>query len=91
MNDFTTASPVNIERLKGQNKRLYDYLAAGNTIHCFHPARIELRIGYLNSRASDLINLHHIPVKKRWINVFDEAGEKVAVVEYSLPKIEGHV
>ncbi len=57
--DFTPATvnhSGNIERLKGQNKRLYDWLIAGNTIHILSQAKIDLRIGYLNSRISDLRN-----------------------------------
>jgi hypothetical protein len=84
--DFTTASSVNIDRLTGQNKRLYDWLAAGNTIHCFHPAMRELRIGYLNSRASDLINKHHVPIHKEWIKWVDSEGSLVSIIEYSLIK-----
>jgi hypothetical protein len=81
---FDTASPINIDRLKGQNLRLYNWLQAGNSIHVFHPAKKELRIGYLNSRASDLINKNNVPVNKRRIQVPDISGELVTVVEYSL-------
>jgi hypothetical protein len=82
--DFTTHSPVNAERITGQNRRLYDWLANGNSIHCFSPAKRELRIGYLNSRASDLINKHNIPVQKKWVQVEDVDGMTVTVVEYSI-------
>lgn len=82
--DFSTKSPININRLVGQNKRLYNWLAAGNTIHCFHEAMFRLRIGYLNSRISDLINKNNVSIKKKRISIPDEAGNPVYVVEYSL-------
>lgn len=84
---FQTTSPINVERLSGQNKRLYDFLAAGNTIHCFHPAMKELGIGYLNSRSSDLRKVLIEQGKdlfKRYIKVKDANGEEVTVREYSL-------
>ena len=81
--NFLTTSPINIERLSGQNKRLYDYLVKGNTIHCFHPAKKQLRIGYLNSRISDLVNKYKIEVDKKFITVKDDFGEEVDVTEYS--------
>jgi hypothetical protein len=87
--DFETRSPINAERLKGQNGRLYEYLSAGNTIHCFHPARYELQIGYLNSRIADLIH-EGVEIYKRNIKVSDVNGELVTVREYSLkPFIDG--
>lgn len=82
--DFTTSSPINVERIKGQNRRLYDYLAAGGKIHCFHQAMRELKIGYLNSRASDLINKCRVAIKKRRIKVQDAEGNEVDVIEYSM-------
>lgn len=82
--DFSSGSPINVSRLTGQNKRLYDWLVAGNTIHCFSKAMYQLRIGYLNSRASDLINKHGINLKKRRIQVPDVNGDPVSVIEYSL-------
>lgn len=84
---FQTTSPINVERLSGQNKRLYDFLAAGNTIHCFHPAMKELGIGYLNSRTSDLRKMlieQGKDIYKRYIKVKDYNGEEVTVREYSL-------
>jgi hypothetical protein len=84
---FQTTSRINVERLSGQNKRLFDFLAAGNTIHCFHPAMKELGIGYLNSRSSDLRKMLIEQGKdlfKRYIKVKDANGEEVTVREYSL-------
>jgi len=83
---FQTTSPINVDRLSGQNKRLYDFLAAGNTIHCFHPAMKELGIGYLNSRTSDLPKMlieQGKDIFKRYIKVKDANGEEVTVREYS--------
>ncbi len=83
--DFETRSPINVERIKGQNKRLYDFLMTGASIHCFHPARQQLRIGYLNSRISDLVE-ENVPIEKRRIKVPDVNGDMVSVVEYSIEK-----
>lgn len=84
--EFTSPSPINTERLTGQNLRLFEYLKTGESIHVFHPAKRELKIGYLNSRASDLINIYHVPVSKERIQVVDTDGELVSVVEYSIKK-----
>jgi hypothetical protein len=86
--DFTTKSPINQPVLSGQNKRLYDYLLTGASIHCMHDAVFTLRIGYLNSRISDLINKHHIPIFKRNIKVKAGDGAPVDVKEYSLKPFE---
>lgn len=83
--NFTTSSRINVERLSGQNKRLYQHLVAGNTIHCFDPAKYALQIGYLNSRIADLVKLN-VPINKRYITVQDVEGNNVTVVEYSLQK-----
>jgi len=80
--EFPTAAPINQRKLGGQNLRLYEWLKAGNRIHVFHPAKRELKIGYLNSRCSDLINKHHIPVKSRFITVNDIDGNPTDVKEY---------
>lgn len=82
--EFPTNSPINIEKLGGQNLRLYNWLAAGNTIHVFHIAKRNLKIGYLNSRCSDLINKHNIVIYKRMITVPDMDGNPTDVKEYSL-------
>lgn len=81
--NFSSPSPINQERLSGQNLQLYNYLAAGNTIHCMHPARISLKIGYTNSRISDLRKAG-IEIYKRMIKVVGASGELVSVKEYSL-------
>ena len=80
---FESQSPINREKLTGQNGRLFDYLAAGNTIHCLDLPMIGLQIGYLNSRISDLVNKHGVVIHKRFINV---GGTTVR--EYSLRSFE---
>ncbi len=82
--DFTTSSPINVERIKGQNGRLYRYLSEGNTITCMSPAVRILRIGYLNSRISDLRNRHQLQIFDRTVEVEDSTGEKVHCKEYSI-------
>lgn len=80
--ELQTSSPINIDKIKGQNKRLYEYLKSGNTINCMHPAMIELQIGYLNSRISDLVK-NGIAIKKKFIKIND-----TNVVEYSLADLK---
>lgn len=80
--DFSPATvnhEANVAKLKGQNRRLLDWLQAGNTIHVFHPAMHTLGIGYLNSRISDLRNKCQITIYSRDIVVND-----THVNEYSL-------
>lgn len=84
---FPSDSPINIEKLGGQNKRLYDWLAAGNNIHVFHIAKRNLQIGYLNSRISDL-NKAGVTIYKRMITVPDMDGNPTDVKEYSLSPFE---
>ena len=82
-----TSSPINTERLKGQNLRLFKYLESGATIHCLHPAIKQLRIGYLNSRASDLTKFLRSQGKelyRRGIKAPDADGVLTDVKEYSL-------
>ena len=75
--NFTSPSPINCEKLTGQNKALYQHLAAGNTITMFQAQSIG--VGYLNSRVSDLRNKIGVHVYDRMINV-----NGVSVKEYSL-------
>lgn len=49
-----TGAPINIDSLSGQNRRLLEFLLAGNAIHCMSAERAQLGIGYLNSRIADL-------------------------------------
>lgn len=79
--EFPTNSPINIEKLTGQNKRLFDYLKAGNKIHCMSDAMTQLRIGYLNSRCSDLKNKFNVPLKSEYVTItYNE--EKTTVKSY---------
>ena len=79
---FETQSPINIERLSKQNRRLYDYLASGKKINCLSNEVKTLRIGYLNSRISDLRNVYEVPIQDRFIELRDVDGGKVHVKEY---------
>ena len=81
--DFNPHAVHNVERLKGQSQRLYEYLKKGNSIHVFHPAKRQLQIGYLNSRISTLVKAG-VEIHKRWIEVKDLNGEDVSVREYSM-------
>jgi hypothetical protein len=78
---FPSDSPLNTKKLSGQNLKLYEFLQTGKAIHCLSEDKIRLGIGYLNSRASDLINKFKIPISKKYITVND-----TTVVEYSLKK-----
>jgi hypothetical protein len=75
----------NESRINSQNQRLLQYLESGKRIHVFSPAKQKLRIGYLNSRVSDLVK-KEIPIQKKRIQVKDITGELVSVVEYSIQK-----
>lgn len=79
--EFITSSPINIEKLSGQNGRLYEYLLTGKRINCMSPAMTSLRIGYLNSRISDLINKFKISIQSQYIPV-EWSGEVTTVKEY---------
>ena len=66
---FESGSPINREKLGGQNRRLFEYLETGRTINIYSPAMKELGIGYLNSRCSDLRNKHGVIIFDRMITV----------------------
>ncbi len=69
-----TGSTINIDKLSGQNGKLLDYLLQGNRIHCMHPVKEVLGIGYLNSRIADLrrfLQDSHLQVGSRMIKVAD--------------------
>lgn len=80
--DFTTPSPINVERLSGQNRRLYDHLISGKRINCLSPEMSTLRIGYLNSRISDLKNKYKVDIKCEYKQIPDGFGEVITVKEY---------
>lgn len=81
--NFESYSPLNVEKLKGQNKRLYNWLSEGNHINCMSEMMYKLRIGYLNSRISDLKNRHLVPIKNKLIAIEIE-GKKTHVKDYYL-------
>lgn len=83
--ELPTSSPINKVRLTGQNKRMYDYLMIeGNYLHVFYSEKKRLKIGFLNSRASDLKKLKY-KVSKDFIHV-ESDGEMVSVVKYYMNK-----
>lgn len=84
--NFTTSSPINIDRMKGQCKDLYNYLITGNRITCFSEAMRTLKIGYLNSRISDLRNKNKVNIRDRFITVTDIDGNQVTAKEYWIEK-----
>lgn len=78
---FPTQSPINVLKIKGQNRKLYDYMEKGNTVTMFDCP--ELGIGYLNSRISDLRNRAKIEIYSRFIS-----RHGVTCCEYSLKPFE---
>lgn len=79
---LATEAPINAIRLGGQNFRLIIYLLEGKHIHTFHEDKRFLRIGFLNSRVSDLINVHKIAIEKKRIKAPDLDGAMVDCIEY---------
>lgn len=77
---------MNTIRIQTQNLRLLAYLLSGKSIRCFSPAKQRLRVGYLNSRISELIHEHKIPINKKWVRVRDANGELTPCVQYSIKK-----
>jgi len=80
-----THSPINIDRISGQNRKLLDYLLAGNKIHCMHHMKAMLGIGYLNSRIADLrkfLQFSEYKIESEMIKVAD-----VDVKEYWITKV----
>ncbi len=72
---FPTSAPINVEKLSGQNKKVFDWLSSGKTINCLQAQ--EMYITALNSRISDLRNKFGIKIRDRFISV----GE-VKIKEY---------
>lgn len=82
--NLTSKSALNVERMTKQNKRLYEYLLTGQPINVFSQAKRDLRIGFLKSRVSELINDHKVEIKKQRVRVPDVDGVLVSVVEYRM-------
>jgi hypothetical protein len=76
--DFTTRSPINKEKLTGQNKQVFDWLASGKTINCLQAQ--DMDITALNSRISELRNRAKVMIYDRFITT--PGGSKIK--EYSL-------
>src|ERR1044071_663790 len=81
---IATQSPINKKRLAGQNYRLLRFLCEGKSITCLDEAKRDLRIGYLNSRISDLVNKHQIKVNSIPVERKDIDGNLVTVNLYWL-------
>lgn len=78
--DFTSPSPINRDKLTGQNKLVFDILSSGRTLNCFEAQ--EFGITALNSRISDLRNKAGVIISDRFITT--KGGSKVK--EYSIKK-----
>jgi hypothetical protein len=68
-------------RIRTQNEKLKRFLDSGRRINCFSKARQSMKIGYLNSRVSDL-KKEGYPLGKQWITTKDSDGRKVRCVQY---------
>lgn len=79
--DFTSPSPINKEKLSGQNKTVYDILSSGKTINRIEA--INIGITALNSRISDLSNRHGVIIYSRYISY---SGSSIK--EYSLKQFK---
>ncbi len=64
---FPSDSPINTEKLGGQNKKVFDWLSSGKTINCIQAQ--DIFITALNSRISDLRNKFGIKIKDRFVHV----------------------
>lgn len=51
--DFSTPSPINREKLSGQNRTVYNHLKSGKTINVYQ-AIVTYSIYHLHSRVSDI-------------------------------------
>lgn len=74
--DFTTHAPINKEKLKGQNKKVFEMLEKGS-VTTYDAIRVG--IYNLHSRISDLKNVVGIVIHSRFIN-----REGSTIKEYSL-------
>lgn len=79
--DFTTSSNINIEKLSGQNRDVYNYLKSGNSITRYEADKL-FRVGNLHSRISDLKNKFKIEIKSEMIQVKDYFGRETNVKKY---------
>ncbi len=79
---FPSDSPINTEKLGGQNKKVFEHLNEGKTINCIEAQ--SMFITALNSRISDLRNKFGIKIYDRFVSI---GIGKTKVKEYSLSKI----
>lgn len=82
---FTTASPINTDKLNKQNRQVYEHLSSGKTITLLIAEDL-YGIRHLHSRISDLRNISKIDIKDKMITVIDRLGCKVKCKEYSIPQ-----
>lgn len=78
--EFTTASPINQEKFKGQIKTIFQHLDTGRTITVFDAIRL-YNIYHLHSRISDLRNKCGVVIYDRMIK-----QQLTSCKEYSLKK-----
>jgi hypothetical protein len=77
-NEFATRSPINEEKITGQNKTVFDYLAKEGRTLTAMSAFLKFRITRLGARVWDLKKIHNVTIFDRMIK---ENG--VDVKEYS--------
>lgn len=65
--DLFTQSPINNLQLGKQNRIVYDHLMSGKTINCIEAQA--MGITALNSRISDLRNIHEIKIVDKFVNI----------------------
>lgn len=82
---FDTSSPINKERITGQNKTLFEYLSEGNTITSLKAIK-KFGITRLASRIWDLKKKGNVLIHDRMI---EEGG--INVKEYSMRPFPQHL
>jgi len=78
---FETDSPINTDKLTGQNKAIYEHLLSGKTINCIQAQ--DMYVTALNSRIADLRNKFGVKIYDRFVNI---GTGRSMVKEYSLTK-----
>lgn len=78
---FETESIINVDSIKGQNKKVYDYISENGSINMIQAHSIGVM--HLHSRISDLRNKNGITIYDRFIKV----GE-ISMKQYSLSEFK---